>query len=97
MKSHGRAYTKSKYNPSQPNKSLLLHKGQIILTQDSTELQGYGEIKLAWLPRPHLSFKADFGSEQSSEVRKLDLRTTIKIQLPDLGENFGHNFESRFR
>jgi hypothetical protein len=87
MKDKEQVYIQTKCDPNEPNKPLLLHNGEIILTQGSTTLQGYGEIMLVWLPHPHLSFKAIFGSEQSPEVKKLDFRSYVKIRLPNLGEN----------
>jgi hypothetical protein len=80
-------YTKTEHQADKPNEPLLLHEGEIILTQNSITLQGNSEISLVWLPQPHLSFKTNFGSEKSSEIKRLDTKEFVSIQLPNLDKN----------
>jgi hypothetical protein len=80
-------YTKTKYQANKPNKPLLLHKGEMVLTQNSITLRGSSEIKLMWLPQPHLSFKANFGDEHSLDIKRLVMKEDVSIQLPNLDQN----------
>lgn len=81
MKDKEQVYIQTRYEPNEPNKPLLLHNGEIILTQDSITLKGDGEITLEWFPQPHLGFKMKFGGGQESDIQKLSY---VSIQMPNV-------------
>lgn len=74
------------YATPQPNASVQLYQGPVVLDQDGTRIDCEGEVRLEWLPSPRVIFSAtESNADKTPSLADVDIyseNTPVTISIP---------------